>query len=66
QGTRAMVTFTVTRGGRIQSPSLTGSSGNARVDQQILRAVQRAGSCPAAPAGLTDATYRFSLPFRVG
>ncbi|WCR10673.1 TonB family protein [Paracoccus stylophorae] len=63
-GARGSVAFTISRNGRVQGARVTGSTGNARVDREISRAVQRA-RCPAAPAGLTDASYTFAQPFNI-
>lgn len=57
-----LLRLTITRDGRLASVGLARSSGDARVDQAAIQAVQRAGRFPAAPDGLTDASYAFSLP----
>lgn len=54
----------VSRDGTIEGLAIIGSSGDERLDQAALRAVQRARRFPAAPDGLTDASYRFDLPIR--
>ncbi|OCX65421.1 hypothetical protein BFP70_09845 [Thioclava sp. SK-1] len=59
---RAIVQLTVTRGGQLAGVRLARSSGNGAIDQAALRAVQSAGRFPAAPKGLNDARYTFSLP----
>jgi protein TonB len=64
-GRRATMQIVIARNGRIQSVSLLSSTGDARLDQDILRAAQRTGSVPPAPAGLTDPTYTFSQVFRL-
>ena len=65
RGARAVINVRVARNGRVQSASVAGSTGNPRVDQEVLRAVQRTRSCPAAPAQLTDASYGFQQPFTI-
>ncbi|MES2432362.1 MAG: TonB family protein [Pseudomonadota bacterium] len=57
----ATVRITVTRSGGLAGVSVARSSGNAALDQAALQAVNRAGSFPAAPDGLTDAQYSFNL-----
>ncbi|WP_111558130.1 energy transducer TonB family protein [Paracoccus sediminilitoris] len=63
RGQQVNIDVTVARSGQIQGASLAGSTGNARVDQQIQRALQRTGRCPAAPAGVTEAAVAFRQPF---
>lgn len=53
--------LTVTRGGALAAVSVARSSGNAALDTAAVQAVSRAGSVPAAPKGLTDAQYSFTL-----
>ncbi|TGD42068.1 energy transducer TonB [Pseudotabrizicola sediminis] len=55
------VRLTVSRSGTLTGVGITNSSGNAALDQAAVRAVQSA-RLPAAPVGLTDASYSFSLP----
>lgn len=55
------VRLSITRGGGLAGVSVTRSSGNAALDQAAVQAVSRAGSFPAAPEGLTDAQYSFTL-----
>jgi protein TonB len=54
----------IARDGRLAGLSVARSSGNAELDRAALSAVQRAGRFPAAPAGLSEASYGFSLPIR--
>lgn len=63
-GARGTIAFTIGRNGRVQGARVTGSTGNARVDREIARGAQRA-RCPAAPAGLTEASYSFAQPFSI-
>ncbi len=58
------VRIVVGRDGRFGGVSLTTSSGNAALDQAALQAVQRAGRFPAAPKGLGNASYSFTLTMR--
>ncbi|MFN3273836.1 MAG: TonB family protein [Paracoccus sp. (in: a-proteobacteria)] len=62
QGGRVVLALTVGRDGRIQGVGVAGSSGQPPLDQAAVRGAQRAGRCPGAPAGLTDASYSFQLP----
>ena len=64
RGARMAVNFVVGRNGRVQGASLNGSSGDARVDQQVLRAVRRA-RCPAAPPSLAQRQLSFQQPFAI-
>ena len=65
RGGRVVLALSVGRDGTIQNIAVATSSGRDDVDQSILRAAQRAGRCPAAPAGLTDARYSFQLPITI-
>lgn len=49
----------ITPSGQVAGVSLAASSGNSRLDQAALAAVQRA-RFPRAPEGLTKSSYRFS------
>ncbi|MBO6885069.1 MAG: TonB family protein [Marivita sp.] len=49
----------ITPSGQVAGVSLAASSGNSRLDQAALAAVQRA-RFPRAPQGLTKSSYRFS------
>ena len=57
----ARVALTVNRAGQLTGLRLMRSSGIAAFDQAALAAVQRAGRFPAAPDGLTEASYAFTL-----
>jgi len=61
---RVTVALEVAPDGQLAGLSVAQSSGNGAVDQAALTAVQRAGRLPAAPDGLTDASYAFALPIR--
>jgi protein TonB len=58
------VRLSVSRTGQLLSVSLVKTSGNAALDQAALNAVKAARSFPAAPKGLTESQYSFSLPMR--
>ncbi|WEF24833.1 energy transducer TonB [Paracoccus sp. S3-43] len=64
RGSRGVVNLVIARNGRVQAASLGGSTGNARVDREIARAMGRA-RCPAAPPSLTNASYNFQQPFSI-
>ena len=63
-GGRVVLNLQVGRNGTLRSVAVRQSSGNAKLDAAAVRAVRRAGRFPAAPDGLKDAVYRFSLPIR--
>ncbi|MTE00567.1 energy transducer TonB [Paracoccus sp. YIM 132242] len=63
-GARSTVALVIARNGRVQSASLTASTGDPRVDREISRAMGRA-RCPAAPSSLTKAAYQFYQPFAI-
>ncbi|WP_207100291.1 energy transducer TonB [Paracoccus shandongensis] len=63
-GARSTVALVIARNGRVQSASLTASTGNPRVDREISRAMGRA-RCPAAPSSLTKTAYQFVQPFAI-
>jgi periplasmic protein TonB len=56
--------LTIGRNGTLQQAAIAASSGQGHLDQRALQAVSTAGRFPAAPAGLTDASYSFRLPIR--
>ena len=58
------VVLTVGRDGTLQSAGIAKSSGQAALDQRAVQAVRSAGRLPAAPKGLTEASYTFRLPIR--
>jgi len=58
------VRLTVSRSGQLLGVSLAKSSGNAALDQAAIKAVNAARKFKAAPKGLTDSQYSFSLPMR--
>jgi protein TonB len=57
----AVVVLTVGNDGRLVGVSVSASSGNRALDRAAVDAVRRAGQFPAAPTGLTNARYSFSL-----
>jgi protein TonB len=61
---QVVLALQITRDGGLAGLSVARSSGDAALDNAALSAVQRAGRFPAAPTGLTDASYGFSLPIR--
>lgn len=65
EGGRVTLNLSVSRSGAIQGVGIGGSSGIGALDQAALQAAKRAGRCPSAPAGLTDASYDFQLPINL-
>jgi protein TonB len=65
EGGRVTLNLSVSRSGSIQGVGIAGSSGNGALDEAAVRAAQRAGRCPRAPAQLTDASYSFQLPINL-
>ena len=61
---QVLLALQVARGGQLTGLSVARSSGDPALDEAALSAVRRAGRFPAAPDGLTDAAYAFSLPIR--
>ncbi len=59
---KVTVRLNVTRAGGLTGVSVARSSGHAALDQAAIAAVRAAGAFPAAPKGLTDASYSFTLP----
>ncbi|QDC00756.1 TonB family protein [Mesorhizobium sp. 8] len=55
------VSFVVSSSGAIVSASVSGSSGDARLDQAALRMV-RSARVPAPPAGLGGSRHAFAIP----
>jgi protein TonB len=55
------VSFAVSSSGAIVSARVSGSSGNARLDQAALRMV-RSARVPAPPAGLGGSRHAFAIP----
>ncbi|WP_119839173.1 energy transducer TonB family protein [Pseudooceanicola algae] len=59
---RVVVRITVSRDGNVMGARVVRSSGEAVFDQEAMKAIQRAGRMPSAPAGLSQASYTFTLP----
>ncbi|WP_103172388.1 TonB family protein [Paracoccus sp. SY] len=64
RGAQVTVSLTIARNGRVQSAALAASTGNARVDREITRAMGRA-RCPSAPSSMTSASYPFIQPIAI-
>ncbi|MDR7123954.1 TonB family protein [Pseudotabrizicola sp. 4114] len=58
------VRLTVSRAGALTGVGIAKSSGNAALDEAAISAVRQAGKFAAAPKGLTDASYSFTLPMK--
>lgn len=65
QGGRVTLALRIGRNGAVQGVGVAGSSGVPQLDQAAVNAAKRAGRCPAAPAGLGDASYSFQLPINL-
>lgn len=61
---KVTVRLTVSRTGDLISATVLRSSGEPALDRAALEAVQRARRFAAAPTGLNEASYSFSLPMR--
>ncbi|PWK61631.1 energy transducer TonB family protein [Roseicyclus mahoneyensis] len=61
---QVVLALQVSRSGQLAGLSVARSSGDPALDEAAMTAVRRAGSFPAAPAGLTETSYGFSLPIR--
>lgn len=59
---KIMLRLTVTRAGQLAAVSVAKSSGSAVLDAAAIRAVTVAGRFAAAPKGLTEGSYTFTLP----
>ena len=64
-GGTVALSLVVSRNGNVQVLGIAGSSGVAELDQSAIQAAQRAGRCPAAPSGLNNASYNFTLPIQI-
>lgn len=62
---RVVLRLKVAPNGRLQSVSISKSSGSAKLDQAVLTSVRRIGKFAKAPKQLTKSSYGFSLPVRV-
>ncbi|WP_460272749.1 energy transducer TonB family protein [Celeribacter sp. ULVN23_4] len=58
------LSISVANSGSLLGVRVASSSGNAELDAAAVQAVQRAGRFPAAPKGLDQARYDFTLPIR--
>lgn len=58
------VRLTITRSGALAAVSIVASSGNPALDEAAIKAVRTAGRFPAAPEGLPQDSYSFTLPMR--
>lgn len=59
---RAIVRITVSSTGVVSSVRMAKSSGNAKLDQQALKAVRSAGRMPRAPKGLNISAQTMDIP----
>jgi periplasmic protein TonB len=60
----ALVSFTVTRNGRVVSSRLVRSTGMALLDQEASALLQRAQPLPAFPPEMREASIYFELPYK--
>jgi len=60
------ITFSVALNGRVSGVALTQSSGNAALDAAALRVARSVRRLPAAPTGLADGVYPFSVNVNFG
>jgi len=63
QGT-VVVSFTISRNGRVLSKRVSKSSGSSALDQEALAMLQRAQPLPQFPADMTGEARTFSAPIR--
>ena len=63
---RVVVTFTLSKGGDVNSAEILRSSGEAELDESALAAVHRAAPFPKTPPGLCLTNCRFVVPFLFG
>ena len=61
-GGKVTLRLTVNRNGALAGVSVAKSSGHAALDDAAIKAVRSAGRFAAAPKGLADASYSFTLP----
>ena len=59
-----VVSFTISRQGRLVSHRIAKSSGFAELDTEALATLERAQPFPPPPPGLNDAQFAFTLPMR--
>lgn len=59
----AMVSFVVSRSGRVTSSRLAKSSGYSSLDQETMSLIQRAQPLPAFPAEIQQSAMSFTLPY---
>ena len=64
KGRMAVVTLRIRRNGTLEKCWLEESSGNARLDQSALRAVEKAAPYPPLPGGYPGATHEVGIRFR--
>lgn len=64
KGRMAVVTLRIRRNGSLEKCWLEESSGNARLDQSALRAVEKAAPFPPLPGGYPRATHEVGIRFR--
>ena len=63
QGT-ALLSFTVSRGGRVLSSRLARSSGHRTLDAETMAMIRRAQPLPAFPPEVTQGSMSFTVPVR--
>ncbi len=59
-----VVTFSITRQGRLTTRHVSKSSGHSEIDSEALSTVQRAQPYPPPPPELTQQSFMFSVPMR--
>jgi len=62
---RVTVRIAIAPSGKILSVSVSGSSGSAKVDQMVVKAIRRVGRVPRAPKGFNKPQYVFPAPFLI-
>ena len=62
----ATVAFTIDRSGRVIGARLSGSSGNAALDQEAVALARRASPVPAPPANVGGGNVLLAVPIRFG
>lgn len=59
---KVMLRLTISRTGALLGVSVVKSSGNAALDQAAVKAAKSVKSYPAAPKGMAEPSYSFTLP----
>ncbi|MFK0162208.1 TonB family protein [Rhizobium sp. NPDC090279] len=60
-----VIRFRINASGQVLSPGIAGGSGNSEVDQAVLAALRKVGSCPSIPSEMGVSSLLYVIPIMV-